>query len=302
MKNKRRNLLKLVLLIASVLFIIGAFCGCDLLDDLFGKTQTYEIPEGSCEVHFVDVGQGDATLIMADNKNILIDTGEKDSSNDLIGYLNGKNVKEIEYFVITHFDSDHFGEAVDVLNSFTVKNLIMPDQVKTTKMFETFLDTLEAKTEINVIIANDIVGSKINVGQLELSILAPLRNDYTDSNDYSVCMVARWGNNKFLLTGDAEKKAEEEIIAKYSSKDLDCDVFKAGHHGSRTSSSAKLLDLATPSKIVISCGVDNKYNHPHTESMERFELIPNIEIYRTDKMGTIVMVTDGETITVSTEK
>lgn len=302
MNSKKRNLLRMVLLIASVLFIIGAFCGCELLDELLGKAPSYEIPEGSCEVHFIDIGQGDATLIMADNKNILIDTGEKDGSNKLIEYLTGKGVKELEYFVITHFDSDHFGEAVEVLNGFSVKNVLIPDQVKTTKMYETFLDTLEEKTEINVIIANDIVGSKINVGQLEMNILAPLKNDYSDSNDYSVSMLVRWGNNKFLLTGDAEKNAEEDMVAQYSARELDCDVFKAGHHGSRTSSSAEILSLASPTKIVISCGLDNKYGHPHPESMDRFERIPDVEIYRTDEMGTIIMVADGESITVKTEK
>lgn len=302
MKSKRKSLVRIVLLIASVLFVIGAFCGCELLDELFGKTPSYEIPEGSCEVHFVDVGQGDATLIMADNKSVLIDTGERDSENTLISYLNTKGVSELEYFVITHFDSDHFGEAVEVLNAFAVKNVMIPDQVKTTKMYEAFIEALEEKTEINVIFANDIIGEKINVGQLELTILAPLRNDYNDSNDYSVSMIARWGNNKFLLTGDAEKKAEEDIVAKYSSKDLDCDVFKAGHHGSRTSSSADLLSKATPSMIVISCGIDNSYNHPHTEAMDRFERIPNVSIYRTDEMGTIVMISDGENINVRTEK
>ena len=303
MKNRKKGLIRLVLLLASVLFIIGAFCGCELLEELFGSpAPSYEIPEGSCEVHFVDIGQGDSTLIMADNKNILIDTGEKDSDNVLINYLNNKGISELEYFVITHFDSDHFGEAVEVLNEFTVKNVMIPDQVKTTKMYETFISTLEEKTEINVIFANDIVGQKVNVGQLELSILAPLKNNYKDSNDYSIAMIARWGNNKFLLTGDAEKNAEEDIVSQYSSKDLDCDVFKAGHHGSRTSSSAELLDLATPTKIVICCGTDNKYGHPHVEAIDRFERIPNVEIYRTDEMGTIIMVADGENITVKTEK
>ena len=208
--------------------------------------QDYEIPEGTAQVHFVDIGQGDAILIMADSKTMLIDTGEKDSDNVLINYLKAHNVTKLDYFVITHFDSDHFGEAVEVLNNFEVVNVLIPDQEKTTKMYESFIEALENDESINVIFANDIVGESFGMGQLNIDVLAPLKNNYKDSNDYSITMLVRWGNIKFLLSGDAEKEAEEDIVETYTRLQLDCDVFKAGHHGSRTSSSQALLDKATP--------------------------------------------------------
>ncbi|MBQ7760895.1 MAG: MBL fold metallo-hydrolase [Clostridia bacterium] len=304
MKKNKWQILKRILLVTLILSLICVFCSCEELLNLLLEQvpQDYEIPEGTAQVHFVDIGQGDATLIMADSKTMLIDTGEKDSDNVLINYLNAHNVTKLDYFVISHFDSDHFGEAVEVLNNFEVENVLIPDQVKTTKMYESFMTALDEDESLNVIIANDIVGESFSMGQLNIDVLAPLNDSYKDSNDYSITMLIRWGNIKFLLSGDAEKEAEEDIVAEYSKLQLDCDVFKAGHHGSRTSSSQDLLDKATPDYVVISCGKDNKYEHPHIEAMERFEAIDNVKIYRTDEMGSIVFSTDGVTIEVETEK
>ncbi len=304
MKKTKWQILKRILLVTLILSLICVFCSCEeLLNLLFEQMpQDYEIPEGTAQVHFIDIGQGDATLIMADSKTMLIDTGEKDSDNVLINYLKAHNVTKLDYFVVSHFDSDHFGEAVEVLDNFEVTNVLIPDQVKTTKMYKNFIAALEEDESINVIFANDIVGESFGMGQLNIDVLAPLKNDYKDSNDYSVTLLVRWGNVKFLLSGDAEKEAEEDIVAEYSKLQLDCDVFKAGHHGSRTSSSQALLDKATPEYVVISCGEDNKYGHPHTEAMERFEAIENVKIYRTDEKGSIVFSTDGVTIEIETEK
>ena len=117
--------------------------------------------------------------------------------------------------------------------------------------------------------------------------------------------MARWGKNKMLFTGDAETKAEQALVDKYGtqlSQYFDCDVFKAGHHGSSTSSCKDILDAASPTYIIISCGLDNSYGHPHTEAMNRFENEVELDdIYRTDLQGDIVLVTDGENITFTTE-
>ncbi|MBO5313058.1 MAG: MBL fold metallo-hydrolase [Clostridia bacterium] len=259
-------------------------------------------PEGSAEIHFIDIGQGDSTLLVSGGKNVLIDTGERDSDNVLLNYLTEQNITVIEYFVITHFDSDHFGEAVEVLDTFDVVNLIIPDQVKTTKMYETFMDKAEEQAQSGDIIvmnANEMIGEQLNVGGMELTVLAPLRNDYSDSNDYSVSLMLRYGNKKALLTGDAEKEAEEDIVAEYGVSELDCDIFKLGHHGSRTSNSQALLDKATPTYVVACCGEGNKYGHPHSEVLERIE---GLELYRTDTDGTIIFIIANDIISVQTEK
>lgn len=300
----KKMTLKRVALVLVVALLVVMLCSCDVLLSILldGMPEEYEIPEGIAEIHFIDIGQGDATMIMADSRVMLIDTGERDSDNVLIDYLQAHGVTKLDYLVITHFDSDHFGEAEEILNTFEIVNVMIPEQVKDTNMYESFISALDENEDINVIFANDYVGDSLGMGQLNMDILAPLKNNYKDSNDYSITMVARWGNIKFLLSGDAEKEAEEDIVERYTRLQLDCDVFKAGHHGSRTSSSQELLDKANPKYIVISCGEDNKYGHPHSEAMDRFEAIEGAEIYRTDEQGSIVFSTDGVTLTVKTEK
>ena len=265
-------------------------------------SEEYSVPNGTAEIHFIDVGQGDAVLIKVADKNILVDTGDSGAKDELFAYLDSHSVEEIEYFVVTHFDTDHFANGVEVLETYDVKNLLIPDQVKTTKSYEEFIDKATEQAEANeieVLNANEMIGEKLLINDLEVTILAPLKNNYDDSNDYSVVLMARYGNKKVLLTGDAEKEAEEDIVSKYSSGDLDCDIFKLGHHGSRTSSSKELLELATPTYVVASCGVDNKYGHPHAEVMKR---INKQLLYRTDEQGSIVFIIKDDSIAVKTEK
>lgn len=326
MKKSLLKIISLVLILAT-LCLFACSCSADdilgMIDEILASIggedteppgENYEIPEGSAELHYINVGQGDSTLIMAEGKAILIDTGERDGDNVLINYLNSLGITELEYFIITHFDSDHFGEAQEVLESFTVNNLIIPDQVKTTRMYENFMIAVEERPEINVAVVsdNDDIGDMItvdscidingiiNVGELEIKILAPVRDSYSGSNDYSIIMMVRWGNNKFLITGDAEEDAEEAALDYHQSSAFACDVYKAGHHGSSTSSSQELLDCTGADYVIVSCGLDNEYGHPHIEAMERFDAM-GAAVYRTDLQGTIVAVTDGENITFTTE-
>lgn len=267
-----------------------------------GQRESYEIPNGQAQFHFIDVGQGDATLIKVGDKNILIDTGKKSAAEDLFGYLDANGVSEIEYFVVTHYDADHFDNAVGVLDTYDVKKVLVPDQVKTTDVYERFISKLEEQTkskDIEVLCANDMIGTKLDIAGLELTVLAPLKDNYEDSNDYSICLMARFGNKRVLLTGDAEREAEEDIVAKYKGTELDCDVYKMGHHGSSTSSSKALLDKATPEIVIFSCGVGNKYGHPHREALER---VNGLTGYRTDTQGDIVLCIENDTISVTTEK
>ncbi len=329
-KSDKNRIIKIILPIVGAIIAIIAFS----IYNFFFK-EDYEIPDGSAEFHYIDVGQGDATLILADEMSVLIDTGENDKTNTLINYLKDKNIETIDYFIITHFDSDHFGEAEEVLDEFEIVNLIIPDQPKTSNMFNNFVKAVNEKPEISVSVIedDDDIGELLQVdniididdeddrriyvgktdennkndkGDLELEFLGPAKDSYQKSNDYSIFVMARWGKNKMLFTGDSEREGENSVVDKYenvASKLLDCDVFQAGHHGSDTSSCKDLLDYLTPDYIVISCGLDNKHGHPDEEAMERFKnIVSEEDILRTDLQGDIVIITDGEKITVKTEK
>ena len=231
-KKTRKALLKIIVPIVFVLVALIVFSVYMLF---FNKDEPYEIPEGSAEIHYIDVGQGDSTLIFADGATLLIDTGEADSDNTMINYLKEKEVETINYFIITHFDSDHFGEATEVLGEFKVENLIIPDQVKKTKMYTTFMTAVAEKPEIevSVIEGSDDIGDMIevdniididskadrvlNVGvvdpekegdkaDLELEFFGPVSDTYSNSNDYSIIVMIRWGATKLLFTGDSESK------------------------------------------------------------------------------------------------
>ena len=298
-KRQKQNLIKGIL---TVVCLAALAVWWFVIKPMQEEMPTYDVPNGTVEFHFIDVGQGDATLIKVGSKNILVDTGDRDAENTLMTYLDSKSVTEIEYFVITHYDSDHFANATKVLDKYDVKKVLVPDQVKTTKTYETFIAKLEqqvASKDIEVLKANEMIGNKLDVESLELTVLAPLKNNYKDSNDYSVCLMARYGNKRVLLTGDAEKEAEADIVERYKGTELECDVYKMGHHGSRTSSNQALLDKATPEYVIVSCGVDNEYGHPHKEAMDR---VKKLKCYRTDTQGTILLSIANDVLTFTTEK
>lgn len=293
MNKRTQNFIKAILTVicVAVLALLWYFMKPE-------KQPTYDV----AEFHFIDVGQGDSTLIRAGDKNVLIDTGDGKAKDALFKYLDDRGITEIEYFVVTHYDSDHFANATAILDKYDVKKVLVPDQVKTTKTYEKFIVKLEEQVSqgrIEVLNANEMIGSILKIESLELTVLAPLKNNYKDSNDYSVCLMARYGNKRVLLTGDAEKEAEEDIVARYNVCELNCDVYKLGHHGSRTSSSQALLDKITAEAVIVSCGTGNDYGHPHSETMNRVE---KLKIYRTDTQGTIVLSIANDVLTFKTEK
>ena len=250
--------------------------------------------EGELAVHFIDVDQADCALIMDGEKVMLIDTG--DYPNDehksyMLDYLKDRGVQTIDYLILTHPDADHIGGAPEVIHAFDVKNCIMPSETKTSKVFERTLDALE-ENEVNVLLP--VPGDVFTLEKASFEILAPNSEDYAECNDFSVVLRLDFGERSILFTGDAEKISETEMIAKYGETDaLSADVLKVGHHGSDSSTTADFLSLISPSYAVISCGVDNKYGHPKPAIVTRL-LDADIEVYRTDKHGTVVLITDGE--------
>ncbi len=255
---------------------------------------------GELQVHFIDVGQGDCILVMSEGEYMLVDTGDIDDecTEKIIDYLNGFGIKTIDYLVLTHPDADHIGGAPEVIGEFDVEKCIMPDyDKKTTKIYERTLDALE-QTEVDVVEA--VPGDEFSVGEADCKIIAPLKA-YDDANDASVVIRMTFGEISVLLTGDAESESEADIVKRYKSSELECDVLKSGHHGSSTSSSSALLDAVSPKYAVISCGAGNSYGHPHTETTEKYES-RKITVYRTDRNGTVVMKSDGEKVTFTTEK
>ncbi len=291
----------LIILIAAAI-VLNALGIIDIADMLgSGSSTGGKVPtaEGNLNVHFIDVGQADCSLLMTKDANMLIDTGDLDDdyTEKIISYLKTQGVSKLDYLILTHPDSDHIGGAPEIINEFEIVNCILPNYTKDTNIYE---NTLTALEENNVNVIEGVAGYNFNFGDTLCNVIAPI-GEPNSSNNSSVVLKVTHGENVFLFSGDAEEESEEKILDTYKADELKADFLKAGHHGSSTSSTAEFLDAVDPTYVFISCGADNKYGHPHDETIEKLEA-RNIKYYRADINGTLIVVSDGEKLTLTPEK
>lgn len=252
--------------------------------------------EETLEVHFIDVGQGSATLIEENGHYMLIDGGDSEYTSKLISYLQNEDVDKLDYVIATHYDADHLNGVIDALNLYNADTVIAPDYKAKSKVYESFINLVDEK---NIDITYPESGSEYKMGNAEFTILAPNDTHYDDANDYSVAIKLINGSNSFIMTGDAEIESEYEMLE--TGIDLSCDVYLAGHHGSKYSSSQAFMQAMHPKSVVISVGKNNKYGHPAEDTLARFNAM-GCNIYRTDELGDIIAISDGKNITFNTKE
>lgn len=304
-KSKRKNhnvALRLILFLIVVCVVLCVIYFNPQLLEWFGydggggKPSPTEVVDGEhMEMHVIDVGQGDSILVRTAGGDMLIDTGPKSAEDELNEYLNrvlGED-KTIEYVVFTHPDADHIGCAEMVLTDFTVSNVIMPDKPSTSKTYKNIIASIESTGTQKI---EPVPDTRLNIGSMTVTFLAPLEI-YKDTNNCSVVMRLDFGETSFMMTGDAAKKSENAMLKKYSKEMLDCDVLKVGHHGSDSSSTNEFLDAVSPMIALISCGKGNSNGHPNAVTLQKLEAI-SAAVYRTDELGSIILISDGETITI----
>ncbi len=256
--------------------------------------------DGQTEIHFIDVGQADATLIRQNDEYCLIDAGDVGTADQLVAYLKSAGVTKLRCVVMTHPHADHIGGMPAVLQNFTVDEFILPDFTKlsfepTSSILASTLQELQKQKQNGCKVVTAERGQEVAIGDGTLRVLlAGVETDNT--NNLSVCTKFTAGSFSCLFTGDGEAAVEKELLA--VEPDLRATLFHAAHHGSSTSNTAKLLAAVKPSYIIISCGLDNSYGHPHAEILKRFQQ-SGAAIYRTDHNGSIVVsVSPGGEITV----
>ncbi len=288
-EKKTGKLYKQILAAIVVLFIL-LLAGCSLPATEPSSALRGNEVSTDLKVHFIDVGQGDSTLIEKNGHFMLIDAGERDQSETVVSYLEKQGVKTLDYVIGTHPHSDHIGGLEAVIRKFGVQKVFLPEKEHTTKVYERLLDAIADK-DLKITVPKP--GDTYSLGDASFQIIAPMR-DYGDNlNNWSIGLRLVYGENSFVLCGDAEKAAEEDMEA--SGFPLKADVLKLSHHGSSTSSFPDFMNMADPEYAVISCGKNNDYGHPHKEILDMLKK-RNIKVLRTDQLGTIVAVSDGSKV------
>lgn len=257
------------------------------------------------EVIYFDVGQGDSELLRIPKgdgsyHHLLIDSGESGYADGLISCLESMGLTALDTVVVTHPHSDHMGGMASILRHFTVGALYMPDiaqqDMPTTRVYEDLLDAVE---ERGIPLHRLEEGGSLSLPDtVKVRIFSPeAGRAYGNLNNYSGVIRIAYRDTSFLFTGDAEAPVEQEILDKgYQPK---TDVLHLGHHGSNTSSAEAFLQAVSPEYVVISCGQDNKYGHPHQEVTDRLNSL-GCTVYRTDQDGSICAYSDGNTVTFET--
>ncbi len=256
-------------------------------------TKNVSMETGALQVHFINVGQGDAALIDDGNFEILIDGGTRESGKRVAEYIKPYINGKLDVIVATHEHEDHIGGLPAVFQAYEVGQVIDNGRKTETKTYQNYMAAVKKEKCKHTKQAN--INEIKTPSGATLEVLH-LRGTYDDPNDHSVITLLDYKDVETLFTGDLTEEAELQNLDKFR----DIDVLKAGHHGSRSSSSADFLDVITPQYVVISAGVKNSYGHPHAESMTSFAEF-GAEVLGTFRSGDIVMTTDGTNISFNTQ-
>lgn len=317
-RRKRKRTLSLIR--DTTLFLFCAVGLFFLLNDLFfhisgvpssadvvrffgGGAKPYvELLSGEASVSFINVGQGDCELIRTGKYNILIDSGDTDCENEVVGFLKYSGVDQLDIVIVSHPHTDHYGAMCEVLRNFDVGLFLMPELPEDIIPYGITYERL-----LTVIRNEDITARYAKAGErfyldedCYLDILSPLFYDYDDINDFSMTVKFVHGENSFLFTGDLQEFSELDLIE--NGADVDADVLKVGHHGSAGSSCESFLNAVTPDIAVFETAEYNLYRHPRTEVLDRLKNAGCRTTYSTANNGNIVIISDGQGLRVEVEK
>lgn len=290
----KKTALSVWIFVVLLLGILLSSCG---INNDFEQVIAEEIiPEEVSEninfaVHFIDVGQADAALVICDGKAMLIDGGNVDDSRLIYTYLKENNINYLDYIVATHVHEDHMGGISGALNYSDVGAVFCNTAEHDSELFRIFKKQVEkAGKSIEV----PDMGDTFSLGSAQVSVVSRIETE--NENDASIVLKIVYGNTSFLFTGDIENQTEDLILK--SGADIKSTVLKVSHHGSNDSTSYPFLLAVDPDYAIVSVGKDNEYGHPSESVLKRLRNT-DVEYYRTDINGSVICSSNGEIVSFS---
>lgn len=289
MPQKRRRLTLLMLICLAVILLVALA----LIPQIEPTAQQDVYHNGALEVLIIDVAQGDSILVTADTgETMLIDAGDKSNTDAIREELDERGIREIDILVATHPHADHIGGMADMITSYNIGTVYMPDETSDSNTYENLVDMIN---ENNIPLVTAYAGLSFDLGDALCTIVSPEKEADESANNESVAIFLDYEDTEFLFTGDMETKAESAVLE--SGYYIDADVLKVAHHGSSSSTSEAFLRAVTPEYAIISCGKGNSYGHPHAETLEVLDKF-EADVFRTDLSGDILFLSDGQNIEV----
>lgn len=292
-KSKLNSLIYLILTVVVIVIGISRF-------DFLERNDSLTLEDGNVAVHFVDVGQGSCTVIQSGSDAVLIDAGEREYSSKVLSFLEENGIDHLSYVIASHPHSDHIGALPAVLEKMGADKVYMPyicDQYEpTSKTYLNLLTTLDKKDIKTEFLQQN---TSVNFGGATVDIIVPVEQTRS-FNNMSLITKITYGKMTTLILADAENGEISSVLKANEDYDFSSYVVALGHHGSNTSLNEELFSEIFPEIGIISCGEDNSYGHPHEEVIEYLESNA-IEYYRTDLVGDITLISDGESYNVITE-
>lgn len=303
-RRKQSKFIKSIIgLIVAACIVGGSYLGSEVFQNQENtvtaeKTVNNSIPleaDDQLQIYFFDVGQADSILLISDGETMLIDAGNNEDGDMLVEKIKGLGITTLNYVIGTHPHEDHIGGLDDIIENFEIENVYMPKIQTNTKTFEDVLDALQTK---NLSVTSPEVGSTFVVGKANCEVMQCGQGTAEEKNNLnlsSIVIRTTFGEQSFLFMGDSETENEEARTWPQTN------VLKVAHHGSDTSSSESFLEQVKPQIAIISVGEGNSYGHPAQTILNKLSNV-DCRVYRTDKMGTILLKSDGIENKITTEK
>ena len=291
-------ILALVILALMITFSDGkAIPTWQMLYELVQGKPVIENADGDDYFKVIDVGEGDALLFSSNGTNMLLDTGPSDHSAELKNRLRAYGIRKIDLLSFSHFDSDHTGGTSEISEAFSIDNLLLPQKIILNENGKNVADAWMKLQDSGGKEYLAVPGMTAKVGDFLFTVLF-CDATQSESNNRSMVLMAEIGDRRILLTGDAERTVEAEMVRQLK---LSCDILKVAHHGSDSSSSAQFLAAVSPENAVISCGAGNRYGHPDESVLAALQDV-GAAVYRTDTCGDVTFVFENNDYAVETER